>query len=108
MVAARSERLLCGGRAGLRGAIRPGLDLFALLFVSRQKVERTALAECGKEKESEEYGLEGADLRVDNLLEDNCFLKLLVRTQEGAVRAKLLVRTQAGAVWSIIISKALS
>jgi hypothetical protein len=45
MVAAHIERLLCGGRAGLRGAIRPGLDLFALLFVSRQKVEKTVFAE---------------------------------------------------------------
>jgi hypothetical protein len=53
MVAAHIERLLCGGPAGLRGAIRPGLDLFALLFVSRQKVEKTALAECEKQKESE-------------------------------------------------------
>jgi hypothetical protein len=58
MVDARSERLLCGGPAGLRGAIRPGLDLFALLFVSRQKVEKAALEECREHKESEE------DLRV--------------------------------------------
>jgi hypothetical protein len=50
-----NEKLLCGGRAGLRGAIRPGLDLFALLFVSRQKVEKTALTECGKQ--SEKYNL---------------------------------------------------
>jgi hypothetical protein len=43
MVEARSERLLCGGLAGLRGAISAAADdLFALLFVSRQKVEKTA------------------------------------------------------------------
>jgi hypothetical protein len=57
-----NERLLCGGPAGLRGAIRPGLDLFALLFVSRQKVEKTALAEC---RETEKEARKNADLRVE-------------------------------------------
>jgi hypothetical protein len=53
-----NERLLCGGPAGLRGAIRPGLDFFALLFVSRQKVEKTEEKTVRKQSESEE------DLRV--------------------------------------------
>jgi hypothetical protein len=64
MVDARSERLLCGGPAGLRGAIRPGLDLFALLFVSRQKVEKTAeKTERERERGMPERDRMKADLR---------------------------------------------
>jgi hypothetical protein len=92
MIDTRSERLLCGGPAGLRGAIRPGLDLFALLFVSRQKVEKTAEKGSARNTvrargiQTEECRLKSRDLRVEKrVIKMIRFLSFLSGHKQGGV-----------------------